>query len=149
MAGCFDDPQPDHTVYARAKVWSPHEQQVGLLFETQNYSRTERDPMPPQGAWDFRGSRLWINGNEILPPVWVGNAEPADYQMPFGNANCVGRAPVPVTLEKGWNEVLVKLPVGAFSTKETRLVKWMFTCAFTTPDGRAAAGYKEIQSLLA
>ena len=24
-------------------------------------------------------------------------------------------------------------------TPETRLVKWMFTCALTTPDGRAAA----------
>ena len=47
-----------------------------------------------------------------------------------------------------WNEVLVKLPVGAFSTPETRLVKWMFTCAFTTPDGRAAADlrYEDFQN---
>jgi hypothetical protein len=45
-------------------------------------------------------------------------------------------------LDKGWNELLVKLPVGAFSTPETRLVKWMFACALTTPDGRAAAEVK-------
>ena len=49
---------------------------------------------------------------------------------------------MPVTLDKGWNEILVKLPVGAFTTPETRLVKWMFTCALTTPDGRAAADVK-------
>jgi hypothetical protein len=139
VAGYYDDPQPDRTVYARAEVWSPRRQTVGLLFETQNHSRSERDPMPPQGAWDYRHSRLWINELEILPPEWVGNQEQADYQDPFGNANCAGRAPQPVTLKKGWNTVLIKLPVGAFSTPETRLVKWMFTCAFTTPDGRRAA----------
>ena len=139
VAGYYDDPLPDRTVYARTKVWSPRRQTVGLLFETQNYSRSERDPMPPQGAWDFRRSRLWINSSEILPPEWTGNTELADFQEPFGNANCAGRPPLPVELNKGWNEVLIKLPVGAFSTRENRLVKWMFTCSFTTPDGRAAA----------
>ena len=142
VAGYYPDPQPDHTVYARAKVWSSRRQTVGLLFETQDYSRSERDPMPPQGAWDFRHSRLWLNGAEILPPEWVGNTGRADSQEPFGNANCTGRAPLQVTLDKGWNEILIKLPVGAFSTSENRLVKWMFTCALTTPDGRAAAEVK-------
>ena len=142
VAGYYPDPQPDHTVFARTKVWSSRRQTVGLLFETQDYSRSERDPMPPQGAWDYRHSRLWLNGTEILPPEWVGNTGRADSQEPFGNANCAGRAPLPVPLDKGWNELLIKLPVGAFSTPETRLVKWMFTCALTTPDGRAAAEVK-------
>ncbi|MBQ6175900.1 MAG: family 20 glycosylhydrolase [Bacteroidales bacterium] len=142
VAGYYKEPQPNQTVYARTRVWSPKEQTVGLLFETQNYSRSERDPMPPQGQWDYRHSRLWVNGVEVLPPAWEGNAELADYQEPFGNANCAGRAPLPVPLDKGWNELLIKLPVGAFSTPETRLVKWMFTCALTTPDGRAAAEVK-------
>ena len=142
VAGFYKDPRPNQTVYVRTRIWSPRRQTVGLLFETQNYSRSERDPMPPQGAWDFRGSRLWLNGAEIAPPTWTGNVEVADYQEPFGNANCAGRAPLPVMLDKGWNDVLVKLPVGAFSTQETRLVKWMFTCAFTTLDGRMAADVK-------
>ena len=142
VSGYYADPQPDRTVYVRTKVWSDRAQQVGLLFETQNHSRSERDPMPPQGAWDHRHSRLWVNGAEILPPAWVESAETPDYQTPFGNANCAGRPPQPLRLEKGWNDVLVKLPVGAFSTAENRLVKWMFTCAFTTPDGRAAADVK-------
>ena len=142
VAGYYQDPQPDQTVYARTKVWSPRRQTVGLLFETQNYSRSERDPMPPQGAWDHRGSRLWVNGNEVLPPEWAGSMEKPDRQVPFGNENAAGRAPMPLSLDKGWNEILIKLPVGAFSTPETRLVKWMFTCALTTPDGRKAAEVK-------
>ena len=139
VAGYYKDPQPDHTVYAQARIWSSRRQRVGLLFETQNYSRSERDPMPPAGAWDFRYSRLWINDEEILPPAWHGNTERADSQEPFGNANCSGRPPLPVTLQKGWNTVLIKLPVGEFSVPENRLVKWMFSCAFTTLDGREAA----------
>ena len=48
------------------------------------------------------------------------------------------RPPLQVTLNKGWNKVLLKLPVGAFSTLEVRLVKWQFTCVFVTPDGKDA-----------
>lgn len=118
VAGVYPDPQPGSTVYARARVWSDADQTVGLLFETQNHSRSEHDAPDPDGAWDYRHSRIWLNGEELLPPAGT------------------------VLLRKGWNTVLVKLPVGAFSTPETRLVKWMFTCAFTTPDGRSAAPLK-------
>lgn len=46
--------------------------------------------------------------------------------------------PIPVHLQKGWNKVLLKLPVGKFTTPEVRLVKWMFTAVFVTPDGEKA-----------
>lgn len=118
VAGVYPEPQPNSTVYARSRLWSDAEQTVGLLFETQNHSRSEHDAPDPDGAWDYRHSRIWLNGEELLPPAGT------------------------VLLRKGWNTVLVKLPVGAFSTPETRLVKWMFTCAFTTPDGRSAAPVK-------
>ena len=116
VAGVYRDPLPNSTVYARARIHSGKAQTVRLLFETQNHSRSERDLPAPEGAWDWRHSRLWINGEEVLPPS--------------------GQL---ISLSKGWNTVLVKLPVGEFSTPETRLVKWMFTCAFLTPDGSAAA----------
>lgn len=115
VAGAIPDPQINSTVYARARVYSESEQKVGLIFETQNRSRSERDAPPPHGTWDWRHSRLWIGGEEVLPPAGT------------------------VTLQKGWNTVLIKLPVGSFSTEHYRLVKWMFTCAFTTPDGLHAA----------
>ena len=43
-----------------------------------------------------------------------------------------------VHLNKGWNKVLLKLPVGKFSMNEVRLVKWMFTTVFVTLDGEKA-----------
>ena len=129
VAGYFKDPQPDHTVYAWRRVWSDRMQLARLWFETQNYSRSERDQAPPQGAWDWRQSRIWLNGVALLPPVWVGDKGPVDWETPFGNENCNGRYPMTVLLREGWNWMLVKLPVGSFTTPEVRLVKWMFTCA--------------------
>lgn len=129
VAGYFKDPQPDHTVYAWRRVWSDRMQLARLWFETQNYSRSERDQAPPQGAWDWRQSRIWLNGVALLPPVWVGDKGPVDGETPFGNENCNGRYPMIVQLREGWNWMLIKLPVGSFTTPEVRLVKWMFTCA--------------------
>lgn len=56
----------------------------------------------------------------------------------LGNENCVARPPLQVHLNKGWNKVLLKLPVGKFSMNEVRLVKWMFTTVFVTLDGEKA-----------
>lgn len=130
VAGYFEDPQPNSTVYAWRRVWSDVEREAGLWFETQNYSRSERDQAPPQGAWDWRGSRIWLNGVELVPPQWLGDTGQIGLETPFGNENCAGREPLRVPLKAGWNWVLLKLPVGAFSTPEVRLVKWMFTFAF-------------------
>lgn len=30
---------------------------------------------------------------------------------------------------------MLKLPIGKFQTPQVRLVKWMFTAVFVTPDG--------------
>jgi hypothetical protein len=34
--------------------------------------------------------------------------------------------------------VFWKLPIGKFRSNEVRLVKWMFTTVFVTPDGQKA-----------
>ena len=62
-----------------------------------------------------------------------------DNELPLGNENLAVRQPIPVTLQKGWNTLLLKLPVGPFNTPEVRLVKWMFAATLTTLDGREAA----------
>ena len=139
IPGFYENPLPNHTAYAMTRVYSPCEQTVGLQFETQNYSRSEPDLPPPPGKWDFRESKLWINGVEILPPEWTANHTLKDNEIPLGNENMTSRSPLPVTLREGWNDVIIKLPVGEFSTPETRLVKWMFTFVFTTPDGKSSA----------
>lgn len=131
----YADPQENHTAYAYTWVYSPRRQEVGLWAEFQNYSRSEMDLPPLQGTWDYKGSRIWINDNEIMPPVWTATHRVKSNEVPLGNENCVVRPPLPIVLEKGWNKVLLKLPVGKFKMDETRLVKWMFTAVFVTPDG--------------
>ncbi len=105
----------------------------------QNYSRSEMDLAPLQGKWDYKGSRIWINDREIMPPVWTATHQVKSNEIPLGNENCVARSPLAVHLNKGWNKVFLKLPVGKFRMDQTRLVKWMFTAVFVTPDGERAA----------
>lgn len=134
----FKDDKENHTAYAYTWVYSPKEQEVGMWAETQNYSRSEMDLPPKQGTWDYRGSRLWINDEEIAPPTWTATHTTKSNEIALGNENCVARPPMMVTLKKGWNKVFWKLPIGKFRTNEVRLVKWMFTTVFVTPDGQKA-----------
>jgi len=137
--GLLERPETDHTCYAMAWVNSPKEQKVGLLFETQNYSRSEKDLPPPLGAWDYRGSMVWVNGTSIKPPVWTNSHTIPSLTTALGNENACSRPPIPITLKKGWNQLFIKLPIGAFTTREVRLVKWMFTAALVNLDGTEGA----------
>ncbi len=139
IPGVIENPQPNHTAYAMTRVYSPKDQTVGLQAETQNYSRSEKDIPPRNGTWDYRQSRFWINGEEIMPPTWDSQHTEFDNELPLTNENAAVRKPLQVKLRKGWNDVMIKLPVGKFNARETRLVKWMFTFVLTTPDGKEAA----------
>ena len=134
----YKDPQEDHTAYAYTYVYSPAKQVVGLWVEFQNYGRSENDLPPLQGKWDYKESRIWINDQEIVPPVWTAIHRKKSSEIALGNENCVTRPPLQVQLNKGWNKVLLKLPVGKFTIDEVRLVKWMFTTVFVTLDGEKA-----------
>lgn len=134
----YDDPKENHTAYAYTWVWSPKSQTVGLWASTQDYSRSEADLAPPQGEWDYRGSKIWINNEELKAPVWENTHSEKTNEITLKNENFIANDPVQVQLNKGWNKVLLKLPVGKFSTPEVRLQKWMFTFVFVTPDGKDA-----------
>lgn len=138
IPGAYKQPEPNHTGYAWTWIYSPKEQEVGAWIEFQNYSRSEMDLSPLPGKWDYKGSRIWLNDQEILPPVWTATHRVKTNELPLGNENCVIRPPLAVHLKKGWNKVFMKLPVGAFSLPETRLLKWMFTFVLVTPDGNRA-----------
>ena len=138
VPGFFAEPQENHTAYAWTWIYSPQAQEVGAWIEFQNYSRSEKDLPPRQGEWDYKGSHIWVNDELIAPPRWTATHTELSNEIPLGNENCVVRKPTPIQLRKGWNKVLLKLPVGAFRTPEVRLVKWMFTFACVTPDGERA-----------
>jgi hypothetical protein len=143
VPGLIPNPRPNTTVYAYADVYSKKDQTVGLVFETQNYSRSESDLPAPQRKWDFRESRIWVNGIEIEPPVWENTHNIHSNEITLKNENSSARAPIAVVLGKGWNRILIKLPVGEFKSDETRLVKWMFTCTVTN-----LAGTKQLEDIV-
>lgn len=134
----YANPQTNSTAYAYTYVYSPADQQVGLQIEFQNYGRSEADLAPPAGRWDYNQSRIWINDQELLPPVWENTHTTKSNEVTLKNENFTARPLPVVSLKQGWNKVLLKLPVAAFSISQVRLVKWMFTCVFVTPDGRSA-----------
>lgn len=136
--GLIPNPKENSTAYATTWVYSDKELKAGLLFETQNYSRSESDLPPKQGTWDYKGSRLWINGEEIIPPVWTGVHTERSNEIPLGNENATARPPLEIQLRKGWNRVLIKLPITRFRLPEVRLNKWMFTAAFIDLEDKEA-----------
>ena len=129
VPGFYANPQENHTAYATRWIYSPKERKAKLALEFQNYSRSESDLAPRQGTWDYKCSRAWINGQEIMPPVWQNTNTERSNEITLKNENYMSRPAIDITLKKGWNKLMLKLPVGKFSSKETRLVKWMFTAA--------------------
>ena len=129
VPGFYANPQENHTAYATRWIYSPKERKTQLMLEFQNYSRSESDLAPRQGTWDYKCSRAWINGKEIMPPVWENTNTERSNEITLKNENYMSRPAIDITLKKGWNKLMLKLPVGKFSSKETRLVKWMFTAA--------------------
>lgn len=129
VPGFYANPQENHTAYATRWIYSPKERKTKLALEFQNYSRSESDLAPRQGTWDYKCSRAWLNGQEIMPPVWKNTNTERSNEITLKNENYMSRPAIDITLKKGWNKLMLKLPVGKFSSKETRLVKWMFTAA--------------------
>lgn len=138
VPGFYSNPQENHTAYATTWVYSPKEQTAGLVLEFQNYSRSENDLPPLPGKWDYKESRAWLNGQELFPPTWKNTHKERSNEIPLANENSTSRQPLQVSLHKGWNKLMLKLPVGKFQTPQIRLVKWMFTAVFVTPDGTEA-----------
>ncbi len=129
VPGFYANPQENHTAYATRWIYSPKERKTKLALEFQNYSRSESDLAPRQGTWDYKCSRAWLNGKEIMPPVWENTNTERSNEITLKNENYMSRPAIDITLKKGWNKLMLKLPVGKFSSKENRLVKWMFTVA--------------------
>ena len=121
------------TSYAWTYVYSPKKQTVGAQIEFQNYGRSEKDKAPDAGKWDRKGSRIWINENEILPPAWDNTGVSIDNEVDLKNENFTARKPIGIELQKGWNKVFIKLPY--VPADGVRLNKWMFTFVLTDLNG--------------
>ena len=124
------------TSYAWTYIYSPKKQTVGAQIEFQNYGRSEKDMAPDTGKWDRKGSRIWLNDEELLPPVWENTGVAINNEVELKNENLTARPPQEVRLNKGWNKVLIKLPY--VPAAGVRLNKWMFTFVLTDLEGKNA-----------
>lgn len=139
VPGFFEHPQSNTTAYAYTYVYSPVKQMAGAQIEFYNYGRSEADVAPRQGKWDYRESRIWVNDAEITPPKWQNTYTERTNERPLLNENFSARKPIGISLNKGWNKILIKLPNNGFeATSATRLAKWMFTFVLTNQEGTCA-----------
>ncbi len=135
----YSNPQTNHTAYAWTWVYSETAQTVGAQIEFQNYGRSEKDLAPNNGTWDHKGSKVWVNGTAIAPPTWQNAGKSITNEVDLLNENFTARPVTTISLNAGWNKVLIKLPYISLNSTTVRLNKWMFTFVLTDLEGKNAA----------
>lgn len=124
----LSDPQDSTTYYAVRKVWSDADRYQKYWIGFNNLSRSTATDSPPAGAWDEKGSMLWVNGIQISAPDWKMAGQKGDPEIPLTDEGYEYRNPATIHFHKGWNTILVKSPVVTFKGKDWQNpVKWMFT----------------------
>lgn len=128
IPGVIDNPQPNTTWYARTKIWSDESGSKPFWIGFDNLSRSYASDSPAIGTWDNRQSKVWVNNAPIEPPVWKQAGQKGGLEIPLIDEGYSFREPTMIALKKGWNDVLVKLPVASFKGVDWQNpVKWMFT----------------------
>lgn len=118
------------TWYAYTQFWSDSSGTLRFWLGTKDISRSGADATPPKHAWDYTASSIWINRNIIPPPTWKFAGQPSGkLDVAMADENFYYRDSTPLPVKKGWNEILVKLPMGKFDPLADWQVppKWMFT----------------------
>jgi len=126
--GAVDAPKENSTFYAFTKIWSDIDGEQGFWIGFNNLSRSPATDSPPLIAWDNKKSEVWVNGKIIQPPHWQHGGQKGDSETSLVDEGYEYRQSTKIFLNKGWNTVLVKCPVGSFKGKDWQNpVKWMFT----------------------
>lgn len=128
VKSAIDAPKENTTWYAATRVWRDEDTTEGFWIGFDNVSRSYATDSPPVGQWDNRQSKVWVNGKLIAPPLWKHAGQKGNLETPLTDEGYEFREPAFIPLKRGWNDILIKLPVGAFSGKNwNNPVKWMFT----------------------
>lgn len=141
------------TCYALTYIKSLREQDVflmcgfnGMWGHSGGY-RSERAPQ--QGSWDWSGGDIWLNENRIEPPVWDFESLPwsgwgqGRIEIPLTGQGYFYRAPIKISLKKGLNKVLVRVPFGHWNGDEGQR-RWQFCFMPVKWDG---IHYSEVEGL--
>ncbi|MBK6936866.1 MAG: beta-N-acetylhexosaminidase [Chitinophagaceae bacterium] len=132
IKGAIDDPKENTTWYAVSNIWCDEAGEKECWIGFNNLSRSPATDSPPAGAWDEKGSTIWVNGNLVPSPVWMRGGQRGNAEIPLMDEGYEYREPVKVYFQKGWNTVWVKAPVTSFKGRNWQNpVKWMFTFVLT------------------
>lgn len=128
IKGALEQPGENSTWYAYRRVWSDRDTLRHAWIGFNDLSRSPATDSPPPGAWDAKQSAVWINGQLLPPPIWKRPGQKGDSEIPLIDQGYSYRQPSMVKLRRGWNDILIKAPVGSFKGKDWQNpVKWMFT----------------------
>jgi len=129
IKGAIEKPEENTTWYATTKIWSDEDTIGDFWIGFNNISRSPATDSPPANEWNTKQSKLWVNGNLIAPPNWKRSSQKeGNSEIPLIDEGYEYRQPSKIQLKKGWNTVLVKLPIGSFKGKDWHNPeKWMFT----------------------
>lgn len=131
------------TYYAHTKIYSPDAREQTFWVGFHGWSRAggrRGGPAPSIGQWHTTEPKVWVNNQEILPPVWKQPGLAADTEeIPFIDEDYFYREPTVINLKKGWNTVLLKIPHGGNSWK------WMYTFMPITIDGTNVSEVKDLK----
>ncbi|TKG89402.1 beta-N-acetylhexosaminidase [Puteibacter caeruleilacunae] len=132
--GYFAKEKANATVYARTFVYSDKRKEVPawIGFETPMRANRIYTGIAENGEWDINGGLIMVNGQKLIGPKWQnpgwktekqsGWGTPKDQEIPWADEELYWlREPATITFNKGWNEVLVKIPC------TTDYQNWMFT----------------------
>lgn len=128
IKGAVDGAKENTTWYASTKIWSDEAGEFPYWIGFYDLSRSPATNTPPLHQWDVKGSAVWVNGLLVPAPNWNRPGAKGDPEVPLIDEGYSYRPPTMIKLNKGWNTVLVKSPVGTFKAHDWQTpVKWMFT----------------------
>lgn len=128
IEGALNNPKENTTWYALTKIWSDENAEKDFWIGFNNISRSPATNSPMPGTWDNHQSKIWVNRKIIEPPVWKHAGAKGNSEVPLIDEGYGYRPPTKILLQKGWNTILIKAPIGRFKGKDWQNPeKWMFT----------------------
>jgi hypothetical protein len=130
-------PDKGQVVWAETWIHSDQAQEVDawIAFNTTSSSDHRSGGAPALGEWNPNPDcGIWINGKAVPPPVWE-NPGVKDDEVPFTNEIYTSRPPSRISLQQGWNRVLIR---------SAPQWKWVFSFTPIEWDGRVA---REVEGL--
>ena len=108
-------PKANGTYYAFTRIWSPKAHKLSVWIGFHDWSRSggrRGGPFPEQGKRHNTEPKVWVNKQQINAPTWQQpGLESNSEEIPFTDENYFFREPTYINFEKGWNEVLLKIPL--------------------------------------